>query len=278
MEPATAAAALVELLARMAATHGGAVHLSSDELRRWPADAAHALRDARVLVPASPATSAVCPGCEQACVMPVEVIAGPGEQTRAFIACDKREDIGRVPVALAVLERWRCSADTFADAVARGLAGGNAVRLAGDAAVWRLGVVMGRQGRAVAMMRAGDAGLVVELAGHRLDLATLLDVQGATLQVDREAFARCADNPVEGTGAGESPEQRRERLKLRVAAVKGSGVRAFLKQVAAEEGISASRLKKVLAGGEREVTTWLGAMLPAPKVAMGGSKTTTRKR
>lgn len=279
MAPQTAAETLAELLARLSAVPGGSVLVAADELARWPAEAVQALRDARALVPAGPAASAVCPGCEQACVMPVEVLGGAGPAVRAFIACDKREDIGRVPVALAALERWRCSADTLADALARGLSGAAAVRLAGEPATWRLGLVAGRQGRAVAVMRAGAAGAaVVELAGHRLDVATLLSVQAATLVLDRQCLARCADSPVEGTGAGETPEQRRERLRVRVAAVKAAGVRGFLKAVAAEEGMSDSRLKQLLAGSKPVAATWAAALMPAQPSGRASSKKTARKR
>lgn len=277
MEPQTDAEALVELLARLAAAQGAGVPLSGDELARWPAGAARALREARVLVPASPAASVVCPGCERACGMPVEVLGGPGAAVRAFIACDKREDIGRVPVTPAMLERWRCGADTVAEALAHALGGGGVMRLTGEPAAWRLGVVVGQQGRAVAMMRAGSDGVTVELAGHRLDLAALWSVQGAVLALDRGHLARCVDNPMAGTGVGESPEQRRERLKARVAAMKAARVKGFLKAVAAEEGLSVSRLKQLVAHKAPTAGTWAAPLMPA-RAAGAGSKKTARKR
>lgn len=278
MEPQTAAEALAELLARLEATQGGSALLAGHELAGWPAGAVQALRDARVLVPASPAASVVCPGCERACAMPVEVLGAPGAPVSAFIACDKREDIGRVPVAPPMLKRWRCGADTVAEALARELGGSGAVRLTGEPAAWRLGVVQGRQSKAVAVMRAGAQGLAVELAGHRLDLLSLWSVLGAALVLDYGHLARCVDSPVAGAGIGESPEQRRERLKARVATKKASGVKGFLKAVAAEEGLSVSRLKQLLTDTAPAAPTWAAPLMPARPVRGAGSTKTARKR
>lgn len=44
----------------------------------------------------------------------------------------------------------------------------------------------------------------------------------------------------------ETPAQRRVRLERRVREVKAAGIRAFLKTVASEEGITPSRLKQIL--------------------------------
>lgn len=48
--------------------------------------------------------------------------------------------------------------------------------------------------------------------------------------------------------SGETPAERRERLKLRIQEKKAEGCKSFLKDVADEEGISVSRLKQILAG------------------------------
>jgi hypothetical protein len=63
--------ALIELLARMGAGNGAAVLVSNEELSQWPAIAVEAMKAQRILAKARPASSAICPGCEQACVMPV---------------------------------------------------------------------------------------------------------------------------------------------------------------------------------------------------------------
>lgn len=276
MAPATATAALGELLARLGATGGAAIELRGDELAGWPAEAVQALQAHRVLVPSSPATSAVCDGCERACPMPVQVMAKQGRPPRAFIMCDKDDDIGRVPVALLWLERWRANDASLAGALAMLLGSTEATRLLGDAKALRLGVVAGRATPAAVLLRWQGGGAVLEVAGHVLPLDLALTIKGAALALDNKTLVRCVDSPAAGAGVpAESPDERRQRLKLRVATEKRRGTKAFLQVVAAEEGLSPSRLKQLLATQKPVTDTWVA---PLVALAEAGSKKSTRKR
>ncbi len=56
---------------------------------------------------AEPAQVIECDGCERNCFMPVHVRPAEGNRpARAFISCDKPEDVGRVPVELGRLTQW----------------------------------------------------------------------------------------------------------------------------------------------------------------------------
>lgn len=265
----TATDALAELLDRLAAASDGLVFVTGDELAHWPGGAVAALQAARVLVTAGFGATATCPGCERACQMAMEVRTKPGHASQVFIACDKRDDIGRVPLGPGALERWRCSVETLADALARLLGSEAAARLGGDAPGWRLGVVAGQQARGVAVLRAG---LVLDVAGHSLPVLALLELRASALVLDLPALRRCVDNPAAGAGAAESPEQRRQRLKARVQALKARGIKAFLKVLAEEEGLSASRLKQLLAEDKPVAATWATPVLPLPAKPKAGSK------
>jgi hypothetical protein len=276
MTPVTATAALGELLARLGATGGGAIELRGDELAGWPAEAVQALQARRVLAPSSPATSAVCDGCERACPMPVQVLTRPGHPPRAFIACDKTDDIGRVPVALLRLERWRASDASLADALAMLLGSTEATRLAGDAKAWRLGVAAGRTTRAAVLLRWQEGGAVLEVAGHVLPLDLALTIKDAALILDSKTLVRCVDAPAAGGGVpAESPDERRQRLKKRVAAEKSTRTKNFLEVVAAEEGLSTSRLKQLLATPKQAPDTWAA---PLASLAGASPKKSARKR
>ena len=276
MAPATATAALGELLARLGATGGGAIELRGDELAGWPAEAVQALQARRVLAPSSPATSAVCDGCERACLMPVQVATKQGRPPAAFIACDKADDIGRVPVALQRLERWRANDASLAGALAMLLGSAQATRLASDAKALRLGVVAGRTARAAVLMRWQDGGAVLEVAGHVLPLDLALTIKDAALALDSKTLVRCVDAPAAGMGVpAESPEERRQRLKARVATEKARRTKNFLEVVAAEEGLSTSRLKQLLSAPKPEADTWAA---PLAGLAGAGSKKPARKR
>jgi len=117
----TPADVLVELLARVGASKGQALFIGAQELSEWPATAVAAMKKQKLLVPARPAASVVCPGCERQCVMPVHVIPPGASAARAFVVCDKRDDINRVSVPIAHLEQWKVSGDISPASVAQAL-------------------------------------------------------------------------------------------------------------------------------------------------------------
>jgi len=110
---------LRELVERIAACGGTDTYFDATEVSDWPTNLVKALRSAKLLMPASPATSVVCPGCEQCCAMPVHVLPDTGAADgRAFVVCDKREDIARVDVPVASLGRMKSSGELLAMALA----------------------------------------------------------------------------------------------------------------------------------------------------------------
>lgn len=118
----TPQAALVELLNRLEATRGAAVFIGAEELREWPAESVTAMKSARLLVRARPASRLVCPGCERQCDKPVDLYPAEGAKpARAYIICDEPEDMGRIELNLADLEQWRVSGDATAATVAKAL-------------------------------------------------------------------------------------------------------------------------------------------------------------
>lgn len=116
----TPQAVLAELLHRLKA--GASVHIGGHELSEWPADVVVALKSARLLVKARPATRLECPGCERQCDKPVELYPAEGARpARAYIVCDEPEDMGRIQLDLADLEQWRVSSDASPASVAQAL-------------------------------------------------------------------------------------------------------------------------------------------------------------
>src|SRR3954447_12493662 len=78
----TPEAALIELLARVGACEGAAVLIDEEESGAWSTAAVAALKSQGLLVKARPAASAICPGCERECSMPVYTIpTGPHAPT-----------------------------------------------------------------------------------------------------------------------------------------------------------------------------------------------------
>jgi len=237
--------AFIELLDRVAASREASALLNADELGQWPEEAVTAMKAQKLIIMARPASSLACPGCEEACAMPVHTISTPSGEPAPFIVCSKRDDIGCVPVPVAHLERWRTSGDAIAGLLAdllglrRSNAGGSSVGR------WEVGMFRGTKHAGHLVLLAREK-LALTLAGHSIALAEVLALEGGGFKVDKRRLTRLVDRPVAGAGDVESAEQKRERIKRRVNKLKAQGERAFLKTVAEEEGLSTSRIKQLL--------------------------------
>ena len=95
------------------------------------------------------------------------------------------------------------------------------------------------------LLLAGDR-LTLSLAGHSIPLADVLSFENNQILIDKRTLTRLVDQPVAGAGDIESAEQRRERIRKRVDELKAQGVKAFLKTVSEEEGLSITRIKQLI--------------------------------
>lgn len=158
----TPQAALAELLARVGAARGAAVLVSEAELSRWPAPAVAAMKAQRLIAKARPASSTVCPGCEQECVMPVHVLADSGREPVAFVVCDKRGDMNRVEISSSQLSQWQCSAEAVIGFVGECLGLRRSDQPSSVADLWNIGVARGGKRSQMLCLRAsGELALVV---------------------------------------------------------------------------------------------------------------------
>jgi len=237
--------ALIELLDRVAALRGASALISANELAQWPNEAVTAMKAQKLITRARPASSAVCPGCEEECVMPVHTIPQPSGDPALFIACDKRDDIGRISVQPARLEQWQASGDSIAELLV-GLLGLQHPNMGNSSAGrWEVGVFRGKRHASHLVLMTGEQ-LTLTLGGHSIALTEVLSLDGSRFKVDKRRLIRLVDQPVAGAGDVESAEQRRERIRKRVDELKAKGVKAFLKTVAEEEGLSISRIKQLI--------------------------------
>lgn len=106
--------ALIELFQRLEATNDALVFVTDEELSQWPDPAVNAMKSQRLLTKSSPATSAVCPGCERECIMPVHFLPSSMiDSPPSFVVCDKRSDVNRVEIAAGSLIQWQSSIDSI---------------------------------------------------------------------------------------------------------------------------------------------------------------------
>lgn len=234
---------LATLVERVAACQGSDAYFTASEMAAWPADFARAVNALRLLSAASPAQSTECTGCEEACLMPVEVLPGP--EPRALIFCDKRDDISRVDVVFASLERRKSSGQLLAEALAK-LLGMTTAPQKIDATRWQVGQFQGTKHKSPLAL-ALDLEPVLALAGHTVKLAEVLNVKKGVAAIDLPALRKLVDNPRGRQAETDEPaHERADRIRKRIAEIKAQGVKAFRAQVAAEEGVDASRIGQLL--------------------------------
>jgi len=245
----TPEAVLIELLNRLAALHGKMVLINTDELTQWPTEIVEELKTHNLIRKTRPATSVVCTECEEECVRPVHTITETHGDPALFLVCEQRNDINRVPISINRLEQWQTSGALLADYLSGSL---GLHRPAADSTTdnrWEIGMLKGKKYSSHLVLLTGDF-LTLTLAGHSIPLADVLTIENNHILIDKRTLTRLVDQPVAGAGDVESAEQRRERIKKRVNELKARGVKAFLKTVSEEEGLSITRIKQLIKDDE----------------------------
>lgn len=192
--------ALVELLARLGAANGASVFVNEEELSEWSAAAVAALKSQKLITKARPAVSAICPGCERECLMPVHTPPSKNDSYTSFIVCDKRSDINRVAVPVERLEQWQFTVDMLCGFIAAslGLRRSDKRRL-GRADLLEIGVATGdKRSQMLCLQIAGELMLVA--GGNQVPLVEFISfgkdsysVDGATVRILVDASST-ADN------------------------------------------------------------------------------------
>jgi hypothetical protein len=195
---------LADFAGRLAGAGEGHVLVHPDELGDADPGCLDILCASGLLNPVEPATATICDGCDRACPMEVQFAPSRGASPgRAFIVCDKRDDIGRVPVEMDRLRRWRVSLDQIAEMTATLLGADRPPKPLDAGLVWSLGFIdHGKEAVEVTLDATGgdkraDHGLTVTLGalaeirnGPIIELSQLLAFKGHRLGVDRPAFER----------------------------------------------------------------------------------------
>jgi hypothetical protein len=113
----------------------------ANEIGDWPEGILNIFLEAGLLKEIQPANVIECPGCEENCLMPVyNLLNGEDRTAVAFITCDKRQDIGRIPIDFVSLRRWRTGYNLLANLLAKLLDIEETPKQINDF-LWRLGRV-----------------------------------------------------------------------------------------------------------------------------------------
>jgi len=112
----------------------------ADEVALWPEDALAALTAGGLLRETAPARSALCDGCQEACLASVEYIdIGDGSAARPFFVCSRREDMEPMEVQPGRLRRWAADLTALAENLARDIRTIGRVDEISPGRLWALG-------------------------------------------------------------------------------------------------------------------------------------------
>lgn len=215
----TPLAALIELLGRLGASQGAAVLINVDELNLWPSAAVAAMKNQHLLTKARPATSAICSGCERDCVMPVHVLpAEDNRAARAFISCDKRSDINRVPVPFTMLSQWQCNTYAVCGFIAASLGVRRSDKQIGSADLFDIGIATGDKRNQMLCLQAHGA-LSLVAGGNALPLAELIEYHDGAYLLDGAMIRKLVDAATTADKRYTPNNAKRETRKLETQAM-----------------------------------------------------------
>lgn len=210
----TPQAALIELLGRVGASQGAAVLVNDDELSQWPSAAVAAMKTQKLLTKARPASSAICPGCERDCMMPVRVLPSESSRTaRAFVVCDKRSDINRVAISLTKLTQWQCSADAVCGFVAARIGVRRSDKQSSSVDLWEIGIATGDK-RSQMLCLQSNGVLALVAGSNPLPLVELVEYHDGAYSLDGGLIRRMVDATTTADNRYTPSNAKREASKL----------------------------------------------------------------
>jgi hypothetical protein len=174
----------------------------ADEAAQWPGGALEALIESGLLERAEPAQVIECDGCERNCFMPIFVRPAEGNRpARAFISCDKPEDVGRVPVELGRLAQWRITGGMLAAAMARLLGFTKPPHEDSVGKRWTLGRSKGNEYKGEVKLTV-EGGIELMVAGQNIPLVHVLTLNKRGLKADKDALLKLMDGDARQPPAG----------------------------------------------------------------------------
>ena len=246
----------------MGASRDTAVLVNDKDLLHWPRAAVKAMKSQKLIVKARPASSAICPGCESNCVMPLHTLPAAAGPHASFILCDKRSDINRIPVPAERLIQWQCSPDLVSGFVASCL-GLRRQAIKKDAAGrWEIGIVFGDKRSQMLSFEA--SGILTLVAGSsKVPLAEFIKFNKGAYSLDTVQVRRLADSATTADNRYTPSKARMEARKLDTQAMYESWRRAYRALQRKRPGMS---------------NVWYSQQIAKMDIAQGRNAETIRKR
>lgn len=186
-------ALLKHILDRVAQLDGMSNTFTSDELAYWPKGALDSLEAQGLLIKTEPAKIVECQGCEEYCLMPVHVVSNETiGRSKAFIVCDKRDDVGRVSVELARLRQWKLTGHTLALKLIEMLGFELDPMEKQRGKAWELGILKGKVNRPHLVLNIENGASLI-VGPQEVPLLDVLDFKKGKLFLDVDELMRMAD-------------------------------------------------------------------------------------
>jgi len=259
----TPEAALIELLERVGAGRGKAVLISEHELGQWASAAVSAMKTLGLLTKASPASSAVCPGCERECVMSVHTLPSKSRSDLvSFIVCDKRTDINRVTVPVARLEQWRCTVDAVCGFIAASLRLRRSDKhRPASAGILEIGMANGNKRNQMLCLQI-DGELMLLAGGNKAPLIEFLAFGKDTYSVDGAMVGRLVDASTTLDNRHTPSSAKRESRKLDTQAMYKDWQKAY---------------RELIKRQPNKSKTWCSQQIAKMPIARGRDASTIKK-
>ncbi|WP_139176834.1 hypothetical protein [Nitrosospira multiformis] len=158
--------------------------------------------------------------------MPVVIYpALDGSPGRAFISCDKRDDIGRIQVSSDRMKRWRSSIDAVRKFIATNLG----LRISNervDIELWAIGMATGKKRRQkLCLQSSGELMLVA--GSNRIPLMDFITYGNGSYSLDEEMICQLVDASITADERHTPNQTRREAGKLKTEARYESWQKAY---------------------------------------------------
>ena len=204
---------LRQLLDRLGHSDQNLLLLTWADVKAWPDGLLQSLIDATLLRKTSPANSLVCPGCDYAC--PMEVIRDTDAvtgNTRTFIVCDRRDDVGYVGLGEQVLQQWQMTGRQLARFLVRELDLAHPLAPAKGPLI-ALGSMRGKRGPRQIFLRLDGAPCIL-IGGHAIPALDVIEWEAGRLGIASEAMQLVVDLPEAEQQRYVASTARREVRKL----------------------------------------------------------------
>ncbi|HUX90822.1 MAG TPA: hypothetical protein VMV48_09055 [Gallionellaceae bacterium] len=255
---------LQELIQRLGS--GGDSTLAWEQVREWPKGAIEAFQKAGWIEPTAAASSVECPGCEENCFMPVHVLPARNEQpARAYVACDRPADMGRVKIPMSRLQQWQVTESQVACWVSGALDLKGKPERDKSSRAFKLGNLQGK--KQVSSLEFNTVEMVsLKVSGHSIPLSDVVIFEGDQPGIDRAAILDLVDmlQVLESSDRYKPSTARREARKLDTQAMYASWQKAYR---------DLHKINKI----KNKTETWYSQQIEKMDIAQGRDASTIKK-